>query len=295
MPPSGLVTAARVVGALLVYLVAFIGSSVVLYGLGSLLPDPFETPFALVSLGIAEGVALVAVLGLWLLVDRRPLVQLGLETRGAARRWLRGAGVAALMMGFVVFVGYTLVDGAVWSANPDATRAVVVLVGGFIGYVIQGPSEEVLFRGYVLENLRGQWGVPVAVVVSSLAFGAFHAFNPAFGPLPLINLVLFGLATALYKVRLDGQQLWGVFAIHTIWNWLQQVVFGLPNSGLAPSPDDALFSVTPPVDLPGPLAGGGFGPEGTLAASLVLLALIGVCLRARSPRPAARGGELPVC
>jgi hypothetical protein len=73
--------------------------------------------------------------------------------------------------------------------------------------------------------------------------------------------------------------LWGVFAIHTVWNWLQQVVFGLPNSGIASTPQDALFTVTPNQSLPDPIWGGGFGPEGTVAAGLVLLALISASVR----------------
>jgi hypothetical protein len=89
---------------------------------------------------------------------------------------------------------------------------------------------------------------------------------------------------ALYKARLDAGQLWGVFGIHTVWNWTQQVVFGLPNSGVAVSPEYSLFVVTPNTSLPEPIWGGGFGPEGTLAASLVLLALIAAALR----RPVAR-------
>jgi hypothetical protein len=106
-----------------------------------------------------------------------------------------------------------------------------------------------------------------------------HGFNDNFGLLPFINLLLFGLATALYKLRVDGDQLWGVFAIHTIWNWLQQVVFGLPNSGNASLAENTLFSVQPNVDLPAAIWGGGFGPEGTIAATLVLLALIAATLR----------------
>jgi hypothetical protein len=124
-------------------------------------------------------------------------------------------------------------------------------------------------------------GVPIAVVVSSLAFAAFHTFNPAFGPLPLINLVLFGLATALYKLRLDGNQLWGV-SCHP--HRLELAAAGGVRSAeqrARPAPENALFTVTPPIDLPAPLSGGGFGPEGTLAASLVLLALIVAGLRAK--------------
>jgi membrane protease YdiL (CAAX protease family) len=199
-------------------------------------------------------------------------------------RWLRGAAIAALMMGFIVLVWYTLIDGATWEINPDPPRAALVVLAGLIGFAIQGPAEELLFRGYVFENVRAQWGLRWGVAVSSLTFAVLHAANPAFGLLPFVNLVLFGVGTALYKVNRDGGQLWAVFGIHTTWNWLQQVVFGLPNSGLASSPSNALFSITPNASLPEPVWGGGFGPEGTLAASLVLLALIS----AARGRPAAR-------
>jgi hypothetical protein len=40
-----------------------------------------------------------------------------------------------------------------------------------------------------------------------------------------------------------------------------------------------LFSVTPNTSLPDPFWGGGFGPEGTFAATLALLALVGFAVR----------------
>jgi len=280
--PLELIIVARIIGASLIYLAVLSIAQLVTLGLSlTVVPDPARGTFGLVGLGIAEGAALIAILLAWRLVDRRPIRALGLYRDRPFRRWLTGAAVGCLMMGFVILVGFTLVDGASWSVNSDALRATVALVGGFVGYLIQGPSEEILFRGYMLENIRGRWGVRTAVIVSSVLFALFHAPNPAFGVMPFINLVLFGAATALYKVYLDGNQLWGVFAIHTVWNWLQQVVFGLPNSGIAAVPQDALFTITPNTALPDPFWGGGFGPEGTLAASLVLLALVAASLRQR--------------
>jgi membrane protease YdiL (CAAX protease family) len=252
----------------------------------ALVPFPAQSTFSLIALGIAEGAALAAVLLVWRYVDRRPLRELGLDTRQAARRWLKGALIASVMMGFVVIVGYTLVDGATWSINPSPLRAAVALLGGLLGFLIQGPAEEVLFRGHVFENVRAEWGLTWATLVSSLAFALLHANNPAFGPLPFVNLVLFGVAMALYKARVDDGQLWGVFAIHTVWNWLQQVVFGLPNSGMASLPENSLFTVSPNLAVPDAISGGGFGPEGTLAATLVLLVLIAACLR-RPSQPTA--------
>jgi membrane protease YdiL (CAAX protease family) len=273
------------VAATAAYLAVFLTAALVLYFAGlTLVPGQAQGTFALVSLGLAEGAALSAVLLFWRFVDGRPLRQLGLDGPGAPSKWFRGAGVAALMMGFIVLVSYTLLDGAVWSTNPDPMRATVVLIGCLLGFVIQGPAEELLFRGYIFENVRGVWGLRWAVIVSAVSFGLFHARNPALGPLALVNLVLFGVATALYKVRVDNGQLWGVCAIHTVWNWLQQVVFGLPNSGIVSVQDNALFTVTPNTALPEAIWGGGFGPEGTLGATLVLLALIGATVR-RRPTP----------
>jgi len=274
------VVVARVVGAMLAYLAVLFSAEIVLLFLGGqAVPGVAQGPFALVSMGIAEGAAFGAVLLVWRLVDRRPVRQLGLERGVARRQWLRGAGAATAMMGFIVLAWYTLLDDATWDVNASPLRAAVVLVGGLIGFLIQGPAEEILFRGYLLENLTAKWGLRWAIIISSVAFGLLHAPNPNFGVLPFVNLVLFGVAAALYKVRIDAGQLWGVFAIHTIWNWLQQVVFGLPNSGLASVAENALFMVRPDASLPDPISGGGFGPEGTLGASLVLLALIGVTLR----------------
>lgn len=278
--PDGLVVIARIVGTCLAYLAVLDTVYIIAYGLGqSIVPDQARGTFGLISQGVADGAALLTVLIIWRVVDRRPIVALGLRPARAGPRVLKGAAIATLMMGFVVLVNYTLIDGATWALNSDAGRAALVLIGGLVGFALQGPAEEVLFRGYFLENVRAQWGVRQAVVASSLAFGLVHSFNPAFGLLPFVNLVLFGVAMALYKIYVDGNQLWGVFAIHAIWNWLQQVVFGLPNSGIISVPDNALFTITPNTSLPGVIWGGGFGPEGTLAATFVLLALIGACAR----------------
>jgi CAAX protease family protein len=284
--PAGLLTLARIVGACLAYLAVLDVTVLAAYGLGqTIVPDAARGTFGLLGLGLAEAAALAVVLLLWIRVDRQRVTALGLEPRCQPwRRWLRGALIATLMMGFIVIVGYTLLDGAGWELNTDWLRAGLALLGGLLGFALQGPAEEVLFRGYVLQNVRQQWGVGAALIVSSVTFSLLHLSNPGYGVLPFINLVLFGLGTALYRVYVDADQLWGVFAIHTVWNWLQQVVFGLPNSGITSVADNTLIQVTPDAGLPGPLSGGGFGPEGTLFASLVLLVLIGGSLRARAAR-----------
>lgn len=57
------------------------------------------------------------------------------------------------------------IEGA---AGPELFAAVVV-----IG-VLAGSAEEVFFRGYMQGRLRERWGPPIAVVVTSVAFGLLH-------------------------------------------------------------------------------------------------------------------------
>jgi membrane protease YdiL (CAAX protease family) len=263
----------RVVGVVLGYLMA----SSVLFTVGTLLL-PSEVVggpagLALLAVPSAGGIGVVLAAARWL--DGRPIATLGLEPRGAVGRWLRGGLVAMLLMGLIVGVSYSLVDQATWTLNPDAGRAAVALVAGLVGFLVQGPSEEILLRGYVLQIVAARWSLTWAIGASAVLFGVLHAFNSGFGPLPLVNLVLFGVAAGLYKVWVDRDQLWGVFALHSVWNWLQQVVFGLENSGNASPAANTLFHLQPDQRLPAPAWGGGFGPEGTLAATVVLLALVG--------------------
>jgi CAAX protease family protein len=281
--PETVLVAARVVGATL----AYVGVLLVLAGLvifvGSQFGPGASRLLGLIGLGVAEAGALLTVLVLWRKLDRRPLAELGLSMRGALRLTLRGALLAVLMMGFVVGVSFILLGNSRVEPNPDPLMAGVALVVGLLAFAIQGPSEEVLFRGYILENVRARFGNVNGIVVSAVAFTLLHAANDNYGLLAMANLLLFGVATAVYRLWVDGGQLWGVFAIHAVWNWLQQVVFGLPNSGTAPPLDNTVVSLRPDESLPEVVWGGGFGPEGTLAATLVLLGLLAYGLRRRQP------------
>jgi membrane protease YdiL (CAAX protease family) len=281
--PQLLLVAARVVGAML----AWFGVLIILAGTLTVLGpqvfgDAATSLFGLVALGIAFAGALASVLVLWRAVDKRPIAAIGFGRREVLKQCLRGAAIATVLMCTIVLVSYSPGVGT-WTINPDPVRAVLALVLGLVGFAIQGSSEEVLFRGYILENVRERWGAQWGIAASAGGFVVIHSTNPEFDVLPLVNLLLFGVVAGFYKLYVDRGQLWGVCAIHAVWNWWQQVVFGLPNSGNVPPPENTLFSVRPDQNLPGVVSGGGFGPEGTLAATLVLIALLVFALRRRQP------------
>jgi hypothetical protein len=114
---------------------------------------------------------------------------------------------------------------------------------------------------------RPIWGI----LSSSLVFAVLHSLNPNLNPIAILNLFLFGLFTALYALYEGG--LWGVFSLHTVWNWAQGNLFGFEVSGLA-RPVGTLFDL---MEVgPDAITGGPFGPEGGLAVTVVLVVGCGV-------------------
>ena len=70
----------------------------------------------------------------------------------------------------------------------------------------------------------------VAIVVNGVVFGLLHSFNDGITALAMADLIICGLAYSL--LRWYSGSIWTCFGIHTMWNFTQNFLFGLPNSGL---------------------------------------------------------------
>lgn len=71
----------------------------------------------------------------------------------------------------------------------------------------------------------------------------------------------------VYTMR-EGS-LWGISALHSVWNWVQGNFFGFEVSGTNASGGTLLNLLATGKDW---LTGGAFGPEGGLAVTIVLVA-----------------------
>ncbi len=211
----------------------------------------------------------VALVWLWLrFVERRPFWTLGLERQGAAIKYLRGFGVGFVL--FALAIGILLVFGAVTGMGGDPRSVGAGALGGvllsYLGWALQGPTEEIITRGWLLPVLGARYRPGLGIAISSLMFGLFHSLNAGFSLLALVNLLLFGLFAALYA--LNDESLWGVFSIHAAWNWAEGNIFGTLVSGFNEQGGQLL--ILRPVG-PGWLTGAAFGPEGGLAVTAALL------------------------
>ena len=213
---------------------------------------------------------IVAAIFICLVVHRRSLATMGIEKKGAAKRYglgfLFGILLCSLTILISVFSRASTFDGL--SANVSYSFLFFFLVG----YVVQGAAEEILIHGLLMTSLARGFRPMPAVLISALAFVFLHAANGGVTVLALLNVFLFGVFLGLFVIR-TGSVI-GAAALHAAWNFTEGQLFGCSVSGY--DPVTGLFGVTADAARAS-TNGGAFGPEGGLAATMILmLALIAV-------------------
>ncbi|MCS6625385.1 CPBP family intramembrane metalloprotease [Roseibacterium beibuensis] len=223
----------------------------------------------------AFGLGSVLVL-LWAwLFERRGPAALGLNARGP-KRFVRGylVGLAFLLtvIGVIWIAGGYVVEGAGAFGSAAVGAALLPIGVLLLGFIIQGSSEELLFRGWLMQLIASRHGLWIAVVANSALFALAHAGNIEPSKelyVGLANIVLFGLFISLYAVR-EGS-LWGVCGWHAAWNWLLGLGFGLEVSGTVIETTPLITDLTGAPGAAWWLTGGVFGPEASFVTTAVLL------------------------
>lgn len=209
------------------------------------------------------------------LFERRPPSALGLNGQ-ALRRYLRGLAVGVgFLCGVIALIwlagGYRVEGRGLWAApSPLLFLPILALLGGFM---IQGATEELLMRGWLMQLVASRHGLVAGIAVNAALFALMHGGNISPSKelaLAMVNLVLFAVMISLYAIK-EGS-LWGVCAWHTAWNWLLGVGFGLEVSGGRIPVRSLVIDLAPSTGSPWWLTGGAFGPEASVATTAVLLA-----------------------
>ncbi|MBR6420555.1 MAG: CPBP family intramembrane metalloprotease [Oscillospiraceae bacterium] len=199
-----------------------------------------------------------------LAIERRKARTLGLTKRHCVRDYLIGAVLGVAMMGAAVMIEWA--GGGVRFVEVVKEIPVVSMIIYFIGWIIQGFSEELMFRGVYMMSTGTHHKPVTAVVISSVLFACAHLGNDGISFFAMVNLILFGVFAAIYFLRTDS--IWGIAAIHSMWNAAQGNVFGFKVSGNEIPETFLRFAQT---DGHTWLNGGAFGPEGGAAVTIVLL------------------------
>jgi membrane protease YdiL (CAAX protease family) len=127
-------------------------------------------------------------------------------------------------------------------------------------------GEELLFRGYAFQLLIRGMGPVATILPTSLIFGLMHAFNPGASTLGIVNTVAWGILLG-YAVWRTGA-LWLPIGLHFGWN-VALPLLGSNLSGLTMG----VTGYTLEWNVGVLWSGGGYGVEGSLLTTLVVVAL----------------------
>ncbi len=141
--------------------------------------------------------------------------------------------------------------------------------------LIQSGAEEICDRCYLYQKLRRRYRHPaVAILGNALLFMSMHLANPGIDMLAVVDLILSGVIFSLLVYYYDS--LWSAIMFHTSWNFTQNIIFGLPNSGVVS--EYSLFRLDAASARNGFFYTVDFGVEGSLGAIVVLAVLMAAIL-----------------
>lgn len=208
-------------------------------------------------------------------IEKRSLSSIGFNKNNWLKKYSLGFLIGLAMMSIIVLIllpfGYITVDkNPIQPVGVSAIASVLVIL---FGWIIQGATEEIVTRGWLLNILSTKYNIGVGLLISSTLFGLMHLTNPNVNYIAVINIILVGLFYGLYVIKTND--LWAVCGMHSAWNFAQGNLFGFEVSGLDVSVGSLIDLNLVGSDF---VTGGIFGPEAGITATFILLASIGILL-----------------
>lgn len=197
-------------------------------------------------------------------VDRQSVYSLGL-----ALGQHRSSAAAGLFLGLVLLglgtLALALNRNLQWE---DVTVNPEQLALGCIQMLLIAFTEELVFRGYILNNLLPVTNKWTALLASAVIFTLFHIGNPGISTVAAINIFLAGLMLGINYIY--TKNLWFGILLHFTWNFYMGCILGYKVSGLQ-------FQSLLQQELSGStlFTGGNFGFEGSVVASVLFVLAAG--------------------
>jgi len=221
--------------------------------------------FGCIYIVMATGIFLLTYL-MRKFVDRKSFKSLGFQWQGFSDEAYVGFFSATALLGIgsliLVALGYLTFHSITFSLPAFLIELLIMIIVAFV--------EEVLFRGYLLNNLMQSMNKWVALLISAVLFALFHGSNPDINVIAIVNIFLGGIFLGLNYIY--TKNLWFSIFFHFAWNFFQGPVLGFDVSGLELQ---SLFQQL----LTGPAlwTGGTFGFEGSLLCPLLIgLSVVGL-------------------
>jgi membrane protease YdiL (CAAX protease family) len=182
-----------------------------------------------------------------------------------------------LLLGFLTnffCILCALIHGDIKLYLDFSVSQIPLMIFALISVFFQSASEELWCRCYLYERINIHYPLWIAIVVNGALFGLLHLGNPGISALALADLIICGLAYSL--LRWYSGSIWTCFGIHTMWNFTQNFLFGLPNSGLVS--EASVFHLDAATGISNWVYSYEFGVEGGVPAIFIDVLLMVVIL-----------------
>ena len=206
-------------------------------------------------------------------IEKNALSSLGFVKRNWLKYLAWGILLSLVQMGVIALV-YQVSGIGSFVLNELSLEPLLFILGLFPFWLLQGGTEEVATRGWLLTRIAARTNLPLAIAISSSLFGILHMGNAGVTFLSVLNIILDGLLAGLLFIYTDS--IWLVVAQHGTWNYVQGNLLGFQVSGTGA--DASIFSFTMGSG-PDWLTGGEFGAEGSIITTLVLLVSLVIVYR----------------
>lgn len=213
-------------------------------------------------------------------LDKQTVVSLGLATRGNLVNGAVGLFTAIIILG-VGTLALVALKNLQWT---DIHFNAVQFSTGLVLMLVVSFSEELVFRGYILNNLMASTNKWLALAISAVLFAVLHLNNPGITVMAALNIFIAGLLLGINYIY--TRNLWFGILFHFMWNFYQGPVLGYKVSGVE------LESVLEQQVVGHPLiTGGPFGFEGSvlnLVLSMIAILLLASVYKKRYGHVGAR-------
>jgi membrane protease YdiL (CAAX protease family) len=268
-----LLLAARIVALIIIIallsLAIMAGSNAIISALGiSLLDQNMLIPQSAMMVA-----AIISIFIFRQFIDRKSFISIGLSLKEQPRSFLVGSAIAIaiISLGFVILLLSEVIEIA--SVQVDISY----LLTTFVLFIAVSVFEEMVFRGYILNNMMDVMNKYLALILSSLLFAALHLGNSGMTFIAFTNLFLAGVL--LGSAYIFTRDLWLPIGMHLFWNYVQGPIFGFNVSGETINEQSLIIMHTHGDDI---ITGGAFGFEGSVVCSaLSIVAILLVILYCR--------------
>ncbi len=174
--------------------------------------------------------------GIWAVFFLCLLIPINKPLINALNTRAKGNTVKGLCIGLLIGFGMNALCALLAMIHGDIhiyfdSFNIVWFILVFICVFIQSSGEELVCRCFLYQHLRRLYKNPwIAIICNFVFFSAGHLGNDGMSLVSFVSIMLTGLLFSLIVYYFDS--LWCAFGIHAAWNFTQNILFGLPNSGM---------------------------------------------------------------